>query len=352
MLIKHRDPSHYPNITVFQGEIRRRLWCFIYRSDSIISFFVGLPSMIRATEQDVATPRNLNDWELTEDITELPPSRPLTETTPVSYLLIKGRILEIMGKIVDFMSSLQVWDYESVLKLDYELEEVMENLPEHWKMQKDGDTSEMSPSLLNRRIQVMFLYHQGMCVLHRKFVAQARSDKRFSRSRSRCIRSAMVLLAQQYDLYVETDIKQTIASKHWYRPSHTSQEYVLAAMIVVLELRHRKLEVFDGDLDVRAKEEAEMLEALQKACLVWKTARDSLDAVKVYRVLSNMLAQFVGAESFGNGTIPDFAQMPEFTAQQVPGYLAPDPALAGEMEIDWYVVPVFKDFDRCVLIVH
>lgn len=311
--------------------------------------------MIRATEQDVATPRNLHDWELTEDMTELPPSRPLSEVTSVSYLLIKGQILEIMGRIVDFMSSLQVWDYESVLTLDHDLEKVIKSLPDYWKMQKDGDTEEESPSLLNRRIQVMFLYHQGMCVLHRKFLAQGRSDKRFSRSRSRCIESAMALLAQQYYLYVETKIKQTMASKHWYRASYTSQEYVLAAMIVVLELRHRKLEVFDGNLETRAKEETEMLEALQNVCLIWKTVEKFPEGDKVYVVLSNMFSQLIDTDSFGNGAIaqsPELAQMPEFAARQTPGYVAPDPALAGDMEIDWYVVPMIGACDRYILTAH
>ena len=42
----HRDASHYPTITPFEGEMRRRVWAAISMIDVLISFQLGLPSMV------------------------------------------------------------------------------------------------------------------------------------------------------------------------------------------------------------------------------------------------------------------------------------------------------------------
>lgn len=44
----HRDASHYPSITPFAGEMRRRVWAAISMIDVLISFQLGLPSMVSA----------------------------------------------------------------------------------------------------------------------------------------------------------------------------------------------------------------------------------------------------------------------------------------------------------------
>lgn len=48
----HRDSKVFPNITPFQGEMRRRVWTFVRQSDLLFSFQVGLPSMIRTVDSD------------------------------------------------------------------------------------------------------------------------------------------------------------------------------------------------------------------------------------------------------------------------------------------------------------
>jgi hypothetical protein len=39
----HRDPSHFPNISPFDGEMRRRLWTLTYVFDVLQSYQLGLP---------------------------------------------------------------------------------------------------------------------------------------------------------------------------------------------------------------------------------------------------------------------------------------------------------------------
>ena len=88
----HRDPKLFPNLTPFQGEMRRRIWTFVRTADLLFSFQVALPSMIRIGDSDTELPSNLFDDEFDEDSTSLPPSRPATEATPISYMIAKGRL--------------------------------------------------------------------------------------------------------------------------------------------------------------------------------------------------------------------------------------------------------------------
>lgn len=130
--------------------------------DSLTSFLTGLPGMIRSSDIDTAEPINVYDWELTEDMTELPSPQPETTPTPVSYLLVKGRILRCLGRIMDFLSALGQYSYSEVMKLDEEMVTAFKGIPPFLRMQ--GTESSLGPdseSIVNRRVQLVFLHHQG-----------------------------------------------------------------------------------------------------------------------------------------------------------------------------------------------
>lgn len=85
--------------------------------------------MVRKDTYDTALPRSLYDWELSKDMKELPPSRPATDITPVTFLLAKDGILVALGKIVDFLCTLGPYSYEKVLEFDDELSLAQSQIP-------------------------------------------------------------------------------------------------------------------------------------------------------------------------------------------------------------------------------
>jgi hypothetical protein len=93
----HRDPSQFPNLSVFQGEMRRRIWSAVSQHDLLFSIQIGLPKCIRYAECDTQPPRNLYEEELYEDMKELPPSRPVSEDTEISYQVVKLQIMRAYG---------------------------------------------------------------------------------------------------------------------------------------------------------------------------------------------------------------------------------------------------------------
>lgn len=319
--------------------MRRRVWCFVQGLDILTSFLVGLPSTIRTIDSDTLAPRNLHDWELTEDMTALPESRSLEEETPVCYMLAKRKIISVGGDIISLIGSLSQHSYDEVLKLDDKMAQAYKELPAHLKMDTPERLLNEIPYLVNRRIQLEFLYNQNVCILHRKFLIRGRTDARFSRSYQRCMESALRLLDHQQYLYAETKIKGATKPRHWYRVAHTSHEFILAAMIICLDVRYRKLEEQSSRrLDFDESEQAKIRQSLEFACNVWKEEKHSSpEAAKVYQVLSQVLSTHAMEENLGFVQ----GQMGQETPRQLPLF-APNQRLGSpevNMDIDWVCYP-------------
>lgn len=78
----HRDGSHFPNISPFEAEMRRRLWWNICFIDSRVGD--GQVSEVSISESifDTREPTNLDDADINPDMTELPSAREgVTDTT-------------------------------------------------------------------------------------------------------------------------------------------------------------------------------------------------------------------------------------------------------------------------------
>lgn len=99
----HRDPEHYREISVFDGEMRRRIWMCLSLLDHYTSLQAGLPPSTIQAQSDTEKPRNLTDEDLDPLMMELPQARPASETTPILFPIILNRIMfanaEIMSKV-------------------------------------------------------------------------------------------------------------------------------------------------------------------------------------------------------------------------------------------------------------
>lgn len=316
----HRDPKHYPNITPFQGELRRRVWAFVRMADTLLSFHVGLPSMVRSADCDTALPRNLYDEEFGKGITALPPSRPVTEATPISYMNTKARLAIIFGDIVEQTGSVNSTCYDAVMKLDSKLREARASTPLHLRMQSMED-SRMDPAMLiMQRYNLELLYHKSLCVLHRKFLGRARTNHRYTHSRCACVDSSLELMRHQTILHQETLPQGRLRSVRWFVPSPTSHEFLLAAMIICLDLNHGadaeaagigSKDVSNWELERRT----EMLQALERSNAIWQELQDqSIEAYKANKTLTIMLQKVKNASVNGTSRAPDIASPFSFGA--------------------------------------
>lgn len=326
----HRDPSQSSSISILQAEYRRRVWLSVIGMDDMASFLVGFPRMMPAIYSDTMEPRNLHDWELSDDTTVLPTSRPLTEPTPVTYMIVKGCLFRALGRVTDFNNTPSLGSYDTVLEIDNSLYEAYQNFPPHLKVYGGkGDFNSIKSKSDLSNLQLESMYHRGMCTLHRKFIAKGRLDPQYNLSRDRCISSALALLDCQH-----------ILEPSWYKFSQTRQMLTLAAMILFLELEHRRR---GPDMDTSSDSSA-LLQALEKSCALWKDAKSSCDeAWRVYQILVGMLSSFqtvAGTSSSQTQTSEPLFEFPGLSPQFQPinGSLSLEKdlfAMSNEMDIDW-----------------
>jgi hypothetical protein len=232
----HRDAGHYPNISPFDGEMRRRLWCIIHHLDLTNSAQVGLPRMIREGETDTAEPKNLQDSDFDEDIIELPDPRPSTEVTVVAYAIFHFRLTRHLGLIVDQINSITPPSYSEVMALDLKLLNTHATLPPYLIMRPLSLSIIDDALIIIRRLAIEACFQKSRCLLHRKYLISGRSNLQFRHSRTTSVDAAMKLLDVQHIVYETTRPGGQLFSEQWRTSALMNQDYVLAAMIISLDL--------------------------------------------------------------------------------------------------------------------
>ncbi|KAI7789041.1 hypothetical protein LA080_005145 [Diaporthe eres] len=329
----HLDPSNSPGISALQAEYRRRTWLSIMSMDNMASFLGGFPRMGSAIHSDTKEPRNLHDWELSEETTIPPASRPLTEPTPATYLIVKGRLFCALGRVADVNSAPGPVSYETVLEVDRAVHDAFQSVPPHMQvafMSTDRDSPIPRSHFSN--LGLLCMYHKGMCMLHRKFLAKGRAERRFEVSRDRCITSALALLDFQLTL-----------QPSFYRISQTRQMLTLGAMILFLELELRR-QAPDAEA---SPDSGSLLQALERSCSRWAEAVGTCDdARRVHRFLEDMLASFYpGSETGSSQTISPEAptESSRLRAQFNPStWEIPSEDDLSTMDFDWVSISFFR----------
>ena len=275
--------------------MRRRVWTFVRQSDLLFSFQLGLPSMIRLGDCDTELPRNIFDEEFDEDTKILPPSRPLTTPTPVSYMIAKANLAFTFGRIVESLHAVRSSPYEEIMRLDQEYREAYANMPPHLQLMSIDEAMLDPVNTLMMRFNLSILYNKGQCVLHRRFLSRARDNPRYAHSRRTCVDSSMELLRHQATLHFESRPGRRLHSMKWYISSLTSHDFLLAATLVCLDLWFTAgAEIIgrcSGDFQMWGSERrAEMIRSLEISREIWTELRvQSIEAFKASEILGVML---------------------------------------------------------------
>jgi hypothetical protein len=241
----HRDPDHFPGISPFEGEMRRRIWATILQLDLALSLEKGLPRSATDSHIDTKQPRNLRDGDFDEDTTEMPPPRPETEWTPVLPLIAKVRLISALGLICDVNADINPLSYHEVAKVDALLEDVQHRaIPPvlHWETMPHSITD--SPSLVIQRVSVQTTYYKSRILLHRRALItscparQSREPERDSRESVRiCLDSALKILSFQQMLHEESQPFGRLHQLRWKVLHIFNQDVLLATSVLCLYLQ-------------------------------------------------------------------------------------------------------------------
>ncbi|OAG41376.1 hypothetical protein AYO21_04318 [Fonsecaea monophora] len=236
----HRDGSHWPTMSCFEAERRRRVWNMLVGWDMYLSIQFGLPRMINISLCDTADPRNLFEEDLDEDMLELPSPRPESSRTIGQFHVAKNQLLNIFGMVNDLTMSVKPSSYTEVLRLDKVLTSAYESIIPVWKSEpqaQDLPSLSQAPATISVRCTFLtFIYHRAQIVLHRKYMSLGRNQERYAHSRKVCIEAALAILRHQWALYLETRIGGQLCRHGWKFLSLLVQDFLFATAILCAEL--------------------------------------------------------------------------------------------------------------------
>lgn len=239
----HREPSLFANISPFKAELRRRTWLVVLSIDLVSSAQVGLPRMIQPFMYDTQEPRNLEEDDLYEEMTELPPSLPETELTPLLYSIIMTRVRTVHAKIMDLTNATSQPPYRDVMNLDAVLRHVYDKLPESSKALAGEDFDLAVAPTSIRRLYLGLSFLKAELMLHRPYHLPGRTDAKYEYSRRVCLNAAseMLELQQKLDAEIQPGGKLwfpgwQIFTMSWYMSSVVAQDFLLATTVLILDL--------------------------------------------------------------------------------------------------------------------
>lgn len=287
----HRDPSNASNISPFEGEMRRRTFVILEAFDLLLSFQAGLPAILHEEECDTEPPRNLFDADFDEDCKALPPSRPPTDSTPMLYYRYKSRLARIFRRIYRHALSFKSPSYEDTMKLDTELQEAHKDVPPSLRMRPLALSFTDQPYMILNRLYSDLVYLKSVCVLHRKYLTEDRSNPAFSYSRAVCGDAALQILKHQAELHGACQPGGLFHDHKWMLSSLSCHDFLLAAMITCLDLyESHKQSATSLPEDLAAQ--IEKYDSLRHSHEIWMSRRAfSRDARRASSVLAIMLSK-------------------------------------------------------------
>ncbi|KAJ5701689.1 hypothetical protein N7488_009237 [Penicillium malachiteum] len=274
----HRDASHFPHISPFHGEMRRRVWAIIKDLDVMLSLSAGLPRILREFQSDTAPPRNILDADFDEDLSELPPSRPESFPTPCQWLVAKNKLTSMLGIISDVVTSIRRPSYSEVMRLDKVLHETYASIPDHFHERPLHKSLMDTSETILHRVQLVSLYSKARCLLHYRYLASARSDHRYAYSRDSCLEASLKILENQDMMFQESQRCGRLYHERWKVKSPIMRGVImLATTLICLEINHelsndlksnKKHIPLPGDVIHR------LIQALQQSRTIWEEQKD------------------------------------------------------------------------------
>ena len=282
----HRDSDNFSHYSVFEGEMRRRVWTMCRQFDLMTSFQLGLPNNIPVDSWDTKPPRNLLDADFDEDSTELPPSRPENEPTQILYFIVKSRLMTNFGRICSHVLSFRNSSQEEILDLDHNVRETFSTVPTVLRIRPMSKSFADPPYLLMVRLNCEFLYQKSLLVLHRKYMTQG-----FDYSTKACIAAAIAITSCFADMHKEFQVGGQLYNDRWMLSSFTMNDFLLATMVLCLSISQWRKRFPSRHLkdDPEIMTQLDMVRTAHAICL--ERAATSIESRKVAEALKVMFAQ-------------------------------------------------------------
>ena len=116
------------------------------------------------------------------------------------------------------------------------------------------------------RFNLALIYQKTRCILHRKYLLEGQNDPRYAYSRDTCIDAALTILRYHSHVFSASQPGGQLQTMRWYMSSLSSHDFLLAAMVVCLELNHR----YRSHLRNAEPSSRSMIDALESSYKLWQ----------------------------------------------------------------------------------
>ncbi|KAI0517082.1 fungal-specific transcription factor domain-containing protein [Xylaria bambusicola] len=184
----HRDPKHFPGISSFEAEIRRRLWATVLELNAQASLDSGTPPGISLDDFDTRPPTNVNDEDMGEDSINFRQHNETVQTdTSLQRFLLQNLPprLEMLRRMNGLGINLED---ERILALSASLNTACREIDAQVSTDPDTETASC------KRNMASLLLRRFLLVLHRPLAGRIRENALYYHSRKMSFDSAMSLL--------------------------------------------------------------------------------------------------------------------------------------------------------------
>jgi len=184
----HRDPALMVagKISVYEKEMRKRLWATIMELELQSSIETGLQSSLTSLYFDTPAPTNLPDDAFSMECPQLPAPRSAEHFTSTSYLGLSQLSLPLRIHLAQLLNTpLKDIKYFDVLHYDEQIHAAISSLPS-W-----NDIQAEVPSLL-----LQLQLQQYLLLLHKPYAKLARQNRYYVHSLTAIIDTASSMIAK------------------------------------------------------------------------------------------------------------------------------------------------------------
>ncbi|KAK1490072.1 hypothetical protein CTAM01_10922 [Colletotrichum tamarilloi] len=290
----HRDPSHFPHISPFEGEIRRRAWATVHILDSTMAMLVGAPRIISDGTWNTRPPGNIPDADLDHGCAQLAVPRADNEMTEVSFLLARYKMSLATGRLVDLSLTNKLESSEDVRNAESRLETTWVSMPESFKFTSLSHCLSDNSVSLAHRIMITSLYNKSRIILYqrqlRKFASKPRAvhEDWVSSAGHMCLEAALEIIKQLVFLDIESQPGGMLVTLRTKVSALVIHEGLVATAALSIYLYHCPRVPLDGENGCATKSpEVEMM--LRRSYQTWsRWGKWSAEAKRATELLDSL----------------------------------------------------------------
>lgn len=244
----HIDPD--PKEGILECEQKRRLFATLLELELASSVMCGMPTMLTSNDFTCRPPANINDDEIDEDTTEMPPSKTVDAwTDSICQFVLASSLrqrLEAYRLVTKASSKIK---YEDIIDHARQLECTLQNLPAPLRFASASDDAAYVMSRLYARIHLDMAIRRTMIALYTPFAILSIEQDPYKEARVGYVQSCLIITCYQ-DLFDPTFAEMTHSDPAAYWDlfyQDFKREILRSTLGICLEIKWMRHMGFDTD---------------------------------------------------------------------------------------------------------